>query len=491
MTALITLVAYFALLFIVSTLSGHGGNDEFFRGRRQSPWFVVAFGMIGASISGVSFVSVPGMVTTIDMTYMQMCLGFFFGYLLVAFVLLPVYYKYNLTSIYSFLGMRLGRKSYTTGSAFFIISKLTGAAARLYLACLVLQRFVFDSMGVPYSLTVVVVMLLIWLYTRKSGIRSIVWTDSIQTLCMFVALVFICIRLSDALGLDFRQTCQAVYDNPHSRMFEFADWTSRQYFWKQFLSGVFIVIVMTGLDQDMMQKNLTCKNLSDAKKDMCTYGIMFIPANLVFLSLGVLLTLYYAQTGTPLPEKSDDLLSSMVATGMLGEGVLVLFTFGIVASAFSSADSAMTALTTSVCVDILRIEQKESRWSRHPETTRKAVHVVMMAIFLFCILVFKAVNNTSVIDAIYIIAGYTYGPLLGMFAFAIFTKRLTLDAAVPFVAVASPLICFAVDTLADRMLGYKFGYELLMLNGLITFAGLYAFSSRAGKPADLIINNGK
>ena len=477
MTILLTIAVYFGILLLISWLTGRSGNDAFFRGNRQSPWYVVAFGMIGASLSGVTFVSVPGMVLTIDMTYMQMCMGFFFGYMLVAFVLLPLYYRHGLTSIYSYLGDRLGKRSYKTGASFFLLSKFTGAAARLYLVCLILQQYVSDDFGVPFSVTVVAVLLLIWLYTRRSGIRTLVWTDSLQTFVLFSALVLILVKTCSLLDLGFGDAISAVWNDTHGRVFEFSDLTSRQHFLKQFFSGVFIVIVMTGLDQDMMQKNLTCKNLRDAQKDMCSYGILFIPANFLFLSLGVLVTMLYSKYGMTLPEASDNLLPGIIAGGQMGSMVLVLFVVGIIASAFSSADSALTALTTSFCIDILEVENPKSRFFKDAEWTRKKTHLVVMVVFVAFILGFKALNDTSVIDAIYTIAGYTYGPLLGLFAFGMFTRRHLRDRYVPFIAVASPLICYAIDFITTRTTGYRFGYELLMLNGALTFIGLSFIST--------------
>ena len=477
MTILLTIAIYFGILLLISWLTGRSGNDAFFRGNRQSPWYVVAFGMIGASLSGVTFVSVPGMVMTIDMTYMQMCMGFFFGYLLVAFVLLPLYYRYRLTSIYSYLGERLGKRSYKTGALFFLLSKFTGAAARLYLVCLILQQYVADDFGVPFTITVVAILLLIWFYTRRSGIRSLVWTDSLQTFALFAALVMILVRTCDLMGLGFGEAVSAVWNDTHSRIFEFSDINSRQHFLKQFFSGVFIVIVMTGLDQDMMQKNLTCKNLRDAQKDMCSYGILFIPANFLFLSLGVLVAMLYGKYGMTLPEASDNLLPGIIASGQMGNMVLVLFVVGIIASAFSSADSALTALTTSLCIDILEVENPKSKFFKNAEKTRKWTHLTVIVVFVAFILGFKALNDTSVIDAIYTIAGYTYGPLLGLFAFGMFTRRMPRDRFVPFIAVASPLICYAIDFITTRTTGYRFGYELLMLNGALTFIGLSFIST--------------
>ena len=473
MTILLTIAVYFGILLAISQAVGRGGNDAFFRGNRQSPWYLVAFGMIGASLSGVTFISVLGMASKTDMTYMQMCIGYIFGYAAVAFILLPIYYRYGLTSIYAYLDKRFGKTSYKTGASFFLLSKFAGAAARLYLVCIILQNYVFDDLHIPYTATVIATLVLIWLYTRKGGIRSLVWTDTLQTLCMIAALVLIIAKAMSMLELSPAEAWNAVWSNPHSRIFEFGDWESKQNFWKQFLSGIFIVIVMTGLDQDMMQKNLTCRNLRDAQKDMCTYGVMFVPVNFLFLSLGILMLMLYAKAGIPLPEKSDDILPEFIANGHMGQTAIVLFTIGVIAAAFSSADSAMTALTTSFCVDILEIENSGGRFSKNPERTRKIVHVGMMAIFVIFILSFKALNSTSVIDAIFILAGYTYGPLLGLFAFGIFTKRTASDKAVPYIAVASPLICYATDCITATATGYKFGYELLMLNGMLTFAGLW------------------
>lgn len=466
MMILITILVYFALLMLFSRLtSRRSDNDTFYRGNRQSPWYMVAFGMVGASISGVTFVSVPGMVLHSDMTYMQTCLGFILGYVAVAFILLPVYYRMNLTTIYTYLYNRLGERSYKTGAWFFLLSKMTGAAARFYVVCIILQRFVLDALGVPFALTVVCMVALIWLYTRRGGIKTLVWTDTLQTTCMFAALLLIIWQVTKALGMSPSEAVTAIMTDSHSRVFVFDDWVSRQNFWKQFLSGIFIVIVMTGLDQDMMQKNLTCKSLREAQKDMCSYGVAFVPANLLFLSLGVLLTLLAARQGTALPQAGDELLPMFAATGALGSWVLVLFSLGIVAASFSSADSALTAMTTSFCVDICR--------RKGDEQLRKRAHVGMAVVFAAFILLFRLLNSPSIIDAIYVMCSYTYGPLLGLFAFGLLTRKKTNDRYVPYIAVASPLICFALDWYTSRYVGYKFGYELLMLNGLLTFAGLW------------------
>ena len=482
MLIILTILAYFCALFAFSRLAGRqSDNDAFFSGNRQSPWWMVAFGMVGASISGVTFVSVPGMVLVSDMTYMQTCLGFILGYFAVAFLLLPLYYRLRLTTIYSYLEGRLGRRSYKTGASFFLLSKMTGAAVRFYLVCVILHEFVVEPMtkgfffgetnetaGVHVSFSFVVtafVMVgLIWLYTRRSGIKTLVWTDTLQTTFMFAALLLIIYNVIDRLDMTIAEAFDAVMADGHSRMFVFDDWMSKQNFWKQFLSGVFIVIVMTGLDQDMMQKNLTCKTLRDAQKDMCSYGFAFAPANLLFMCLGVLLVVLAQKEGVALPEAPDQLLPMFAASGALGQAVVVLFALGIVAASFSSADSALTALTTCFCVDIIG--------RRDDERLRKRVHLLMAVVFVAFILLFRVLNSDSVIDAIYVMCSYTYGPLLGLFAFGLLTKKKTNDRYVPYIAVASPLICFALDQIVSQQFGYKFGYELLMLNGLITFAGI-------------------
>ncbi|MGP1524661.1 MAG: sodium:solute symporter [Prevotella multiformis] len=469
-----TILAYFCILLLISRATGHkADNEAFFRANGRSPWYLVAFGMIGASISGVTFVSVPGMVMAGDMTYMQTCLGFILGYFAVAFLLLPVYYRLRLTTIYAYLRGRLGRRSYKTGAGFFLLSKMTGAAVRFYVVCIILQQFVLDAYGIPFPVTVTVLVALIWLYTRRGGIRTLVLTDTFQTLCMLLALLLIIYKVVDTLGMTLPEAARAIAADSHSRIFVFDDWMPKQNFWKQFLSGIFIVIVMTGLDQDMMQKNLTCKTLHEAQKDMCTYGFAFVPANLLFLSLGVLLMMYFSRTGQPLPALPDDLMLQAVAGGQLGTWVVILFTIGIVAACFSSADSALTALTTTFCVDICNREKDER--------LRRKAHLGVSVVFVLFILVFRLVNSTSLIDAIYTIVSYTYGPLLGLFSFGLLTKRSVNDRVIPYVAVASPIICFALDTIVSKTTGYQFGYELLMLNGLITFSGCWL--SRQTAPA--------
>ena len=466
MVIILTILAYFAVLLLFSRLtSRQANNNTFYRGDRRSPWYMVAFGMVGASISGITFVSVPGMAMLSGMTYLQMCLGFIVGYFLVAFVLLPVYYRYNLTTIYTYLLHRLGNRSYKTGASFFLLSKMTGAAVRFFVVCFILQHFVLDNIGVPFWLTVPSMVVLIWLYTRKGGIKTLVWTDTFQTLCMFAALLLIIYKVTGQLGMTPTEAIAAISQDEHSRIFVFDDWVSRQNFWKQFLSGIFVVIVMTGLDQDMMQKNLTCRTLREAQKDVCTYGFAFVPANLLFMSLGVLLMMLAQRDGIALPTSGDELLPMFAATGRLGSMVTVLFTIGVVAASFSSADSALTALTTSYCVDI--------RQRPADERLRRRAHIGVAVVFVAFILLFRMLNSTSVIDAIYVMCSYTYGPLLGLFAFGLTTRRPVADCLVPYIAIASPLLCFAIDTVAQGVWGYKFGYELLMLNGMLTFAGLW------------------
>lgn len=472
---LVTIVIYFGLLLLIShfTSGSNADNDTFFRGNRQSPWYVVSFGMIGATLSGVTFVSVPGMVSGIDMTYMQTCLGFFVGYLFIAHILLPLYYRLQLTSIYTYLGKRLGRRSYKTGASFFLLSKMLGASARLYLVCLILQEYVFSQYRIPFPITAIGTVVLIWLYTRKGGIKTIVWTDSLQTFCLLTALLLILWNVSSLLGLNFSGVVDTITQSEHSKIFVFDDWQSKQNFFKQFFSGIFITIVMTGLDQDMMQKNLSCKNLKEARRNMYFYGFSFVPVNLIFLSLGILLLVLAQKMQIVLPDNGDQILPLFAANGYLGYAVLVFFTIGIIAAAFSSADSALAALTTSFCIDILEIEKKTATEATR---LRKRTHFFISTLFILCILAFEALNNKSVIDTIYILASYTYGPLLGLFTYGLFTKRATRDKLVPYIAVASPIVCYFIDKGVYVATGYKFGYEMLMFNGLLTFFCLYISS---------------
>jgi len=481
---LLIIIAYFALLLVISFLTGRKFTDNkaFFTGNRKSPWWIVSIGMIGASISGVSFISVPGMVGNIQFTYLQTVIGFFFGYLVIAHVLLPLYYKLNLTSIYTYLGQRFGKYSYKTGASFFLISKTVGSAARLYVVALILQKMVFDHWQIPFYLTVTFILALIWIYTFRSGIKSIVWTDTLQTIVMLAALIMMVIELMHKTRTGVGDLSQMLFDSDLSRVFVFDDWVSKQNFFKQFFSGIFIVIVMTGLDQDMMQKNLTCKTLPEAKKNMKWYGFAFIPVNLLFLILGFLILVFAAENGVQLPQKGDEILP-FVAVNFFSNTILLFFILGIIAAAFSTADSALTALTTSFSVDILGMKDDSYAKSKKlsAKSIRMFIHAGIAVLFVFIIMIFEQLNNKSVIDAIYIIVSYTYGPLLGMFSFGLFTKLQPVDRSVPFIAVLSPLLCYGIDSVTQHYFNYAFGYELLLLNGGLTFTGLYITSKYGNK----------
>jgi len=476
---LIVIIVYFLVLYVISRIVSRKGsdNDAFFMANRKSPWWVVAIAMIGSSISGVTFVSVPGWVRESDMTYMQMVFGFFFGYVIVAYLLLPLYYRLNLITIYGYLEKRFGVRSYKTGSLFFILSKLVGAAARLYLVAMILQSLVFSRWGIPFYVTVTGFILLIWLYTHRSGIKTIIWTDMLQTICLLTAAILIIWQVAVRMDMDFSQMTGAIKSSEHFRIFVFDDWGSKQNFFKQFFSGIFITIVMTGLDQDMMQKNLTCKNLKDAKKNMLTYGVMFIPINFIFLSLGILLILFAGQQHIQLPAVSDQILP-MLAESYLGFPVLIFFTIGIIAASFSSADSAIASLTTTVCIDLLNVNNHDKQKA---EKTRMRTHIVISVIFGIVILIIDYLGQSSIINAIYKIASYTYGPLLGLFAFGLFTKINIRDRFVPVICIISPVLCFIVELMLLKNYNYEVGYEILMLNGLFTMVGLLILRQKQKK----------
>jgi SSS family transporter len=467
---LIIIAVYFAGLYLISVVVSRKGsdNDAFFTGNRQSPWWAVAIAMVGTSISGVTFVSVPGWVRGTDMTYMQMAFGFFFGYLIVAYLLLPLYYRLNLITIYGYLKQRFGTYSYKTGALFFILSKLVGAATRLYLVAMILQSLVFARWGIPFPVTVAGIILLIWLYTRRSGIKTVIWTDMLQTICFIIALILIIWQVAAKLDLDFSGVANTVRHNEHFRLFVFDDWSSKQHFVKQFFSGIFIVIVMTGLDQDMMQKNLTCKTLKESRKNMITYGSLFAPINFLFLSLGILLLAFASHQQIALPDSSDEILP-LLTEKYLGFPALVFFTLGVIAAAFSSADSALTALTTTFCVDLLNIKREEVTKARD---IRLKVHVGISLVFGSIIVLINYLGQTSIIDAIYVIASYTYGPLLGLFCLGLFTKVKIKDNYAPVVCILSPFLCYAISWRLSQKYGYQMGYEALMLNALITITGL-------------------
>ena len=468
---IIIIFLYFSLLLAISFFTSHKAkNKDFFIGSKQSPWYVVAFGMIGASLSGVTFISVPAWVEKTHFTYMQMVFGYLLGYIVIANILMPLYYKLNLTSIYTYLEQRFGFWSYKTGAFFFLLSRTVGASFRLFLMANVLQITVFDSFNIPFEITVILTILLIWLYTFRGGIKTIIWTDSLQTLFMLIAVGITIILIIKELDWTFSETISQIYNSKYSKMFEFEDWNSSQHFVKQFFSGMFITIVMTGLDQDMMQKNLSCKNIKEAKKNMISFAVVLIFVNLIFLSLGALLFLFATEKGIELPQRLDDLFPIIATQGHLSSVVAVFFMIGLIASAYSSADSALTSLTTSFTVDILNIKQLTEK---KLEKTRIKVHILFSVLLVFVILLFKTINDESIISAIFKIAAYTYGPLLGLYAFGLFTKIQLKDKFVPFIAFLSPIITYLINILCIKYFNYYFGFELLILNGFLTFSALF------------------
>ncbi len=480
------IAAYFVAIFTVSFLTskGKGSNSDFFRGGRKSPWYIVAISMIGTSISGVTFLSVPGMVAASQFSYIQMVLGFTVGYLVIAYLLLPLYYRMNMNSIYGYLEQRFGRAGYFTGASFFLISKLLGCGVRMFLTASVLQWIVFDSLGVPFWLNAAVTMLIVWLYTFRGGVKTLVWTDLLQTLAMIVAVVLCIYYMGKAMGLDAKGIWQTIGSSEMSRTWFFDDAKDTRYFWKQFLAGMFTTIAMTGLDQDMMQKNLSCKNLKDARKNVITNGLLYLPVNIIFLALGVLLYCFAASAGISV--KPDQLFATIATGGYVPVIVGILFVLGLVAAAFSSAGSAVTALTTSFTVDILRADRRldEKALGR----TRLIVHSCAAVIMCFVICLFKVIGSGSVINAVYMIASYTYGPLLGIYAFGMFTRLQPRQWAVPLICVLSPVICLVLHlNSASWFGGYRFGFEMLLINAAITFIGLTAasISKKREAPKDL------
>lgn len=469
---LIVITSYFVLLFLISWLTSRNvSKDTFFTGDRQSPWFLVAFGMIGASLSGVTFISVPGEVGNTNFFYFQVVLGYTLGYFFIAKVLLPLYYKLNLVSIYAYLESRFGFWSYKTGAFFFILSRTLGSSIRVFLVAGVLQLILFDQWGIPFWVSVLITVSLIWVYTHKGGIKTVVWTDTLQTFFMLSAVGISIYLVGKDLGiLKISEFVGTIASDSRSEIFNW-DWKSGTNFFKQFASGAFITIVMTGLDQDMMQKNLTCRNLGDAQKNMFWFTIILVFVNLMFLSLGLLLYLFAETNGIALPVKSDDLYP-FLATQQFTAFAGIVFVLGITAAAYSSADSTLTALTTSFCYDFLEIEKRYE--VNRQMTVRKRVHIAFTLLMFVVILVFRWLNDQSVINAVFIIAGYTYGPLLGLYAFGLFTQWKVKDKLVPYLAIAAPVLAFTISQNSEKLLwGYKFGFEILILNGLLMFAGLY------------------
>ncbi len=469
---LVVISCYFLMLFLISWFTSRKiSEDSFFTGDRQSPWFLVAFGMIGASLSGVTFISVPGEVGNSNFFYFQVVLGYTLGYFTIAKVLLPLYYRLNLVSIYSYLENRFGFWSYKTGAFFFILSRTLGSSLRVFLVATVLQLILFDSLGIPFWVSVLITVGLIWLYTFRGGIKTVVWTDTLQTFFMLAAVVICIVYIGEELNFDsLSDYFTAVSSDSKSRIFNW-DWKAGTNFFKQFISGAFITIVMTGLDQDMMQKNLTCKNIGEAQKNMFWFTIILVIVNLLFLSLGVMLYLYSEANGVSLTAKTDELFP-MLATQHFSAFAGIVFVLGITAAAYSSADSTLTALTTSFCIDFLELDRKFPKEKR--VGIRKKVHLVFTFVMFLVILMFHWINDQSVINSVFIIAGYTYGPLLGLYSFGLFTKLAVNDKWVPYIAVAAPILAYLISYNSETLLwGYKFGFEVLILNGALMFGGLY------------------
>jgi Na+/proline symporter len=466
---LVLIISYFCVLMLISYFTGKSANNNtFFKANNASPWYLVAFGMIGASLSGVTFISVPGWVEAQSMSYMQMVLGYIVGYAVIGLVLLPLYYKLNLTSIYSYLQDRFGNYSYKTGACFFLLSRTIGAAFRLFLVANVLQLLLFDAYEIPFWATVTITILLIWLYTFKGGIKTIVWTDTLQTLFMLIA-VGVCIYTISS-EMEITNIFTYVADNELSKTFFFEDVKTGDYFWKRFLAGAFIAIVMTGLDQDMMQKNLTCKNLKDAQKNMFWFTIVLVIVNFFFLALGVLLTDYAQKNG--IDAHKDQLFPIIATKGTLGLATAIFFLLGLIAAAYSSADSALTSLTTSFSIDILEIDKKKS--NQDQEKARKQIHILFSFILIATILIFKYfIADESVIANIFQAAGYTYGPLLGLYSFGLFTQLKVKDKIVPIICVLAPIFTYFISYYSLEFFHFDFGFFVLVLNGFLTFLGLY------------------
>jgi len=468
---ILLIAVYFGVLILISYLTGkEDTNEAFFKANKSAPWYLVAFGMIGASLSGVTFISVPGAVEARQFGYLQVVFGYFFGYLIIAYVLLPIYYKLNLTSIYTYLRDRFGNTSYKTGSIAFLISRIVGASFRLFLVAKVLQLLIFDSLGVPFSITVIITVALIWLYTFKGGIKTIIYTDALQTFFMLVAVIVTITFLANALDLNsFSQVYTNVTESAMSKVFFLDTINDSQYFIKSFLAGMFIAITMTGLDQDMMQKNLTCKNLKEAQKNMVSFSVVLIFVNILFLVLGLLLTQYATQNG--INATKDDLFPTIAMLPEIGIITSAFFLLGLIAAAYSSADSALTSLTTSFCIDIIELDKKPKEQQKK---VRKKVHVFISMVLILVIILFNSLfKDVSVIWELFKAAGYTYGPLLGLFAFGILTKSQIKDKYVWIIAVIAPIVSYIINQYSEVLLnGYQIGFEILIINGLLTFLGL-------------------
>ncbi|WP_142783674.1 sodium:solute symporter [Changchengzhania lutea] len=468
---LLLILAYFVVLIVISYLTGkEDSNDAFFKANKSAPWYLVAFGMIGASLSGVTFISVPGAVETKQFGYLQVVFGYFFGYLVIAYVLLPIYYRLNLTSIYTYLKDRFGNTSYKTGSVAFLISRTVGAAFRLFLVAKVLQLLIFDQYHIPFTVTVIITIALIWLYTFKGGIKTIIFTDTLQTLFMLISVVITIVFLASALDLNsVSEVYTNVKESALSKVFFTDDVNDAQFFIKSFLAGMFITITMTGLDQDMMQKNLACKNLKEAQKNMISFSVVLVFVNILFLVLGLLLTQYANQHG--ITAKKDDLFPTIAMLPEIGVITSAFFLLGLIAAAYSSADSALTSLTTSFCIDIIELDKKPQASQKR---IRKQTHVFISIVLVIVIVLFDAIfKDVSVIWELFKAAGYTYGPLLGLFAFGIFTKTELKDKYVWIIAIIAPMVSYLINAYSvDLLNGYQIGFEILIINGLLTFLGL-------------------
>jgi SSS family transporter len=480
---LFVIIGYFSLLILISYLtSKDDSNEVFFKAERQSPWYVVAFGMVGASLSGVTFISVPGWIGDSQFSYFQVVLGYMVGYFIVAFVLMPIYYRLNITSIYEYLDQRFGTVSHKTGAFFFFISRVLGAAFRLFLVAIVLQRFVFDSWNIPFEITVVISILLIWIYTNKGGIKTIVWTDTLQTLFMIIAVFLSIYFINESIGWSLDEFLSSKELQSYNDIWVTDSFLDRSYFLKSFFGGMFITICMTGLDQDMMQKNLTCKSLKDAQKNMISFSVVLVMVTFLFMLLGALLFIYAKQNDIQIPlmdgsPKTDLLFPEIALNNGLGITLSITFMLGLMAAAYSSADSALTSLTTSFCIDFLQIEKTPKNKQKQ---LRKKTHIAMSLLLVVVIIIFKHVLDKNVIDSLLTVAGYTYGPLLGLFAFGIFTKYTIKDKYVWIVALVSVTLTTIVGNISsENLAGYVVGYELLPMNGLITFIGLLLISKRS------------
>lgn len=465
-------IAYTILIFIVTWFTSRkADNSSFFIGNKSSPWFIVAYGMIGASLSGVTFMSVPGWVGTRYFSYMMLVFGYLIGYTVIATVLMPLYYRLNLTSIYTYLEKRFGFWSYKTGAFFFIISRIIGASFRMFLVVNVLQIFVFDAWNIPFGVTVIIFIILILLYTFKGGIKTIIWTDTLQTTFMLAALIVSVILISNELGFNFSELISSIQDSGYTKMV-FTDWHDKRFFIKQILGGAFIAIVMTGLDQEMMQKNLSCRNIRSAQKNMFTFSLILMVVNLLFLVLGAILFIYASTKGIAIPETTDDLFPQ-IAINHLGPIAGLIFIIGLISAAYPSADGALTSLTTSFSIDFLNFDKKKNLSEKEKTKIRHLVHISFAVILLTIIIIYRSINDEAIIGKLFTIAGYTYGPLLGLYAFGLFTRINVKDKWVPVIAIISPVLCYIISSNSENWFnGYKFDFELLLLNGAITFVGL-------------------